>query len=150
MAVPDFPASRRARFLATRLAVLAAAVAAGLALQGVVAARLAEIQALAALDVVRARGELAGLLRVGGALLFGLTALVGVSVFASSRRALAEGRFPPSGVWSFGAARVATGPQAGRLARAGVVLGALLVLCSLAAGGLTWHMAAVLLACRAR
>jgi hypothetical protein len=149
MAAPTSPLPRSPRFWIARLAVLAGAVAAGLALQGVVAGRLAEIQALAAEDVVRARAELAGLLRVGGALLFGLTTAVGVSIAASSRRALAEGRFPPSGVWSWGATRVATGPQATQLARVGVGLGALLVLSSVAAGALTWHMAAVLLACRA-
>jgi hypothetical protein len=149
MTAPTPPLARSPRFWVSRLAVLAGAVAAGLALQGVVAARLAEIQALAAEDVLRARAELAGLLRVGGALLFGLTTAVGVSIAASSRRALAEGRFPPSGIWSWGATRVATGPQAAALARVGLGLGALLVVCSLVAGALTWYLAAVLLACRA-
>jgi hypothetical protein len=140
---------RSPRFWAVRLGVLAAAVAVGLALQSVVAARLAAIQALANDDVLRARAELAGLLRVGAVLLFGLTGATGASIALSSRRAVVEQRFPPSGIWSWGAARVQTGPTAVRFARVGIALGVLLVLLSALAGGLTWHIAAVLLACRA-
>ncbi len=138
-----------ARLYVPRLLLVAGAIGLGLWLQGLVAARLEAIQALADEDVVRARAELAGLLRIGGTLLFGMTGVTGLSIVAASRRALASGRFPPPGLWSWGASRVVTGPHARRLARGGVVLGSLLVACSLAAGGLTWHMAAVLLACRA-
>jgi hypothetical protein len=148
-AAPPPTLVRSPRFWAVRLGVLAAAVAAGLALQGVVAARLAAIQALANDDVLRARAELAGLLRVGSVLLFGLTGAVGASIALSSRRAVAEQRFPPSGVWSWGAPHVRTGPTGVRMARVGTALGVLLVLLSALAGGLTWHIAAVLLACRA-
>ncbi|HXK25563.1 MAG TPA: hypothetical protein VMS55_23040 [Myxococcota bacterium] len=139
----------RVRQLLPRLAVLAAAVALGLLLQRVVAARLDEIQALSAQDVIRARAELATLLRVGGALLFGFTAATGLAIVASSRRALATGRFPPPGFWSWGTRRVTTGPRARTLARTSLVLGTMLVACSAAGGGLVWYMASVLLACKA-
>ena len=141
------PASRR-RAIGIRLAVIAGAVALGLALQQVLGARLAEINALAQSDVIRARAELATILRVAAVGVFGLTGGLGVAMFLSGRRALAEGRFPPSGAWSFGAMRQATGPQALKLARLSIALAALLVVCSLAGGALTWYMASVLLACR--
>ena len=147
MATADVPMG--ARHWVPRLAVLAAAVALGLLLQRVVAARLAEIQALSAENVIRARMELASLLRVGSVLLFGFTGATGLVIVASSRRALAVGRYPPPGVWSWGATHVYTGPRALTLARASLVLGALLIACSATAGGLVWYVAATLLACRA-
>ena len=150
MAAPDLQITRSPGYWLSRLAVLAAAVALGLLLQRVVGARLAQIDALAAEDVIRARAEFASLLRVGGTLLFGLTGATGLAILASSRRALAVGRFPPPGIWSWGAARVVTGPRAATLSRTGLWLGALLLLCSLAGGGLVWYLASVLLACRAR
>jgi hypothetical protein len=131
-------------FLLVRLAVLAAALAIGLVLHLALRAELAEIAVLAETDVVAARAELAAWLRIGGSALFALTAAVGVSIALTSRRALAEGRFPPAGVWSFGAARIATGAPARRMAQVGVALGALLVLCSAAAGALSWLIAAAL------
>ena len=140
----------RIRLLVPRLAALALAVALGLILQRVVAARLQEIQALASQDVIRARAELAALLRVGGALLFGFIAATGLAIVASARRALATGQFPPPGIWSWGTRRVTTGPRARTLARTSLVLGAMLVACSAAGGGLVWYVASVLLACRAR
>jgi hypothetical protein len=149
MSASDAPVRGNARLFFSRLVVLAGAVALGLGLQSVVADRLAEIQALAGVDVVRARGELATLLRIGGALLFGLTGVTGLSIVASSRRALRAERFPPPGVWSWGAAHIVSGPRARTYARFGVALGAVLLACSLAGGGLTWYMAAVLVACRA-
>jgi hypothetical protein len=140
----------RLRQLVPRLAIVALAVVLGLLLQRVVAARLDEIQALSSRDVLRARAELAALLRVGGALLFGFVAATGIAIAMSARRALATGQFPPPGVWSWGARRVVTGPRAHALARISLVLGALLVACSAAAGGLVWYTASVLLACSAR
>jgi hypothetical protein len=140
----------RLRLLVPRLLALALAVALGLILQRVVAGRLDEIQALASQDVIRARAELASLLRVGGASLFGFVAATGLAIVASARRALATGQFPPPGIWSWGTRRVTTGPRARTLARASLVLGATLVACSAAAGGLVWYVASVLLACRAR
>ena len=113
----------RFRLLVPRLALLAFAVALGLILQRVVAGRLEEIQALASEDVLRARAELAALLRIGGASLFGFVAATGLAIGASARRTRA---------------------------RAGLVLGAILIACSAAGGGLVWYMASVLLACRAR
>jgi hypothetical protein len=142
-------AAGRRRAIGIRLAVIAGAVALGLALQQVLGARLAEINALAQSDVIRARAELAGILRVVALGLFGLTGGLGFAMFASGRRALREGRFPPSGAWSFGAMRQVTGPRALRLARLSIALAAALVVCSLAGGALTWYMASVLLACRA-
>jgi len=75
---------------------------------------------------------------------------LGAAIVLACRRALAEGCFPPSGALAFGRARSpVTGPRALRLARTGLVLGALLVLGSATAGGLLWYMARVLLLCRA-
>ena len=138
-----------ARALLARVAVIALAVGLGLLLQRALARELEEIRVLAETDVLAARAELAGWFRIGGALLFGLTGAIGVSILASSRRAIAEGRFPPPGVWSWGAARIVTGTAARRMGWIGIGLGAALVLCSALAAGLTWWMAAVLLACRA-
>jgi hypothetical protein len=129
---------------------VALAIALGLLLQRVVTARLEEIQALSNQDVLRARAELAALLRVGGALLFGFVAATGLAIAASARRALATGQFPPPGIWSWGTRQRVTGPRAHTLAKTSLVLGGLLVACSAAAGGLVWYMASVLLACRAR
>jgi hypothetical protein len=140
----------RLRPLLPRLALLALAIALGLFLQRVVMARLEEIQALSNQDVLRARAELAAFLRVGSVLLFGFVATTGLAIVASARRALATGQFPPPGIWSWGTRQIATGPRARTLAKTGLVLGALLVACSAAAGGLVWYMASVLLACRAR
>jgi hypothetical protein len=144
---PQLPRSRRA--LLVRLAVIVGAVALGLALQRVVEARLAEIGALAESDVIRARAELAGILRFVAVGLFGGTGALGVALFAAGRRGLAEGCFPPPGIWAWGAVRRATGAPARRLARAALAAAAALVVCSLAGGALTWHIASVLLACRA-
>jgi hypothetical protein len=128
--------------------VIAGALALGLALQQRVGARLAEIDALAQSNPIQARVELAGMLRVVAVGLFGLTGGLAVAILDSGRRALAEGRFPPRGVWSIGAVRFATGPRALRLARASIALAVLLFLCSVAGGALTWYLASVLLACR--
>jgi hypothetical protein len=144
------PSAGVRRAIWTRLAVIAGAVALGLALQQVLGARLAEIDALAQSDVIRARAELAGILRVVAVALFGLTGWLGVAMLVSGRRALAEGSFPPSGIWSWGSGRqAATGPRALRLARAWIALAIALILCSVSGGALTWYMASVLLACRA-
>jgi hypothetical protein len=144
---PQPAGSRRALWI--RLAAIAGAIGLGLALQQVLGGRLAEIDALAKSDVIRARAELAAILRVVAVGLFGLTGVLGVAMLASGRRALAEGRFPPSGAWSFGAVRHSTGPRALRLARASIAAAVALVVCSLAGGALTWYIASVLLACRA-
>jgi hypothetical protein len=140
--------SRNRRPLMLRLAVIAGAVALGLALQQLLGARLAEIGALSQTDVIRARAELAGILRVVAVGLFGLTGATGVAMLASGRRALVEERFPPAGIWSWGAVRHATGPRARRLARASIAVAGALVVCSVAGAALTWHIASVLLACR--
>lgn len=144
------PVTPAGRYWLARLTVLALAIGLGLLLQRVVGARLEEIQALSAENVIRARYELASFLRVGGSALFGFTAATGLAIALSARRALAAGMFPPPGVWSWGAARVATGPRAATLARASLVLGALLVALSAAGGGLIWHAASVLVSCQAR
>jgi hypothetical protein len=150
MVSPAPPLDRPWRPLAVRLLAVAGAVALGLALQQAVATRLAAIQALAETDVVAARRELALLLRVAAAALFAGVGGLGVAIVLSCRRARAEGRFPPSGALAFGRARrVVTGAPAQRLARIGIGLGAGLVVCSAAAGGLLWYMARVLLLCRA-
>jgi hypothetical protein len=150
MTAAGVPVARGPRHWLPRLLVLAAAVTVGLLLQRVLAARLAEIQALSAENVIRARYELASLLRVGGTLLFGFTALTGLAIVASARRARRALRFPPPGIWSWGAAQVVTGPRAVTLARFSLVLGVLLVACSAAGGGLIWYAASVLIRCQAR
>jgi hypothetical protein len=123
MTAQGSPLPRRRGPLARAALALAASLALGLVLQQQLAERLAAIDALARQDLLRARGELAFLLRAVGCGVFGLTGAVGVALIAASRRAIAVGQFPPPGVWSFGRGR----PGA----------------------GLTWWMAAVLLACRA-
>ena len=100
-------------------ATLALAVGLGLALQHVLQTRLDEIQALASHDVIRARAELAGILRAVAVGVFGATGALGIAFFVASRRAHREERFPPSGLWSWGSLRVVTGPRARTLARAG-------------------------------
>ncbi len=149
MAAPDVQVPRRRPQLALRLLVLAGAVTLGLGLQAVVGSRLEELQALAKQDPIRARAELASLLRVFGLPLFALTGAIGLAMAASARRALATLRFPPPGIWSWGATRFATGPRARTLALVGLALAALLLLCSAAGAAVVWEMAARLLACRA-
>lgn len=137
------------RSLAIRLAVVAGAIALGLALQSLVGARLAAIQELGERDVVAARQQLGAILRVVAICLFGgLTALGGWMTWASWR-SLAAGVFPPPGAWGFGSARRLEGAAARRVA--GVMLGLAIAVAvlSLVGGGLTWHMAATLIACRA-
>jgi hypothetical protein len=149
MTAPAATPPRSLRPLLARVVVLALAVAAGLFLQRALARELEAIRVLAETDVLAARAQLAAWLRIGGGALFGLTGAIGVAVIASSRRAIAEGRFPPPGVWSWGAARVVTGNAALRMGWIGIGLGAALVLCSALAAALTWTMGAMLLACRA-
>jgi hypothetical protein len=140
---------RRWREIAPRLVAVGAAVALGLALERALGGRLAAIEALAAQDVVAARGELALVLRVVGGLVFGMTTAVGVAMVASSRKALSLGVFPAPGIWSWGAKRRLEGPRARTLARLSIGLAAALIACSLAALALVLYMAQVLLACRA-
>jgi len=149
MASPDVQISGKPRSWATAGVTLALAVLLGLALQHVLRTRLDEIQALAGHDVIRARAELAGILRAVAVGVFGSTGALGIVMFASGRRALQEERFPPAGVWSWGAARVVTGPRARTMARAAMGLALALVLLSAAGAALTWYAASVLLACRA-
>ena len=144
------PAGSALRALLVRLAIVASAIAAGLALQHVLSARLASIDALAKTDLLAARAELARIFEIASVAVFGLTGAVGVMIVLSCRRSLALQQFPPPGRWSWGSARaVVTGPRARSLARVGMALGVTLVLASAAGGGLMWYMAQVLRACRA-
>jgi hypothetical protein len=150
MEAAPIPAGLALRALLVRLAIVAAAIAAGLALQHVLSARLARIDALARTDLLAARAELARIFEIASVAVFGLTGTIGVMIVLSCRRSLALQQFPPPGRWSWGSARaVVTGPRARSLARVGIVLGVTLVLASAAGGGLMWYMAAVLRACRA-
>jgi hypothetical protein len=137
------------RALVLRLVVLAGAIGVGLVLQDLLARRLAELDALARTDVLRARAELATLLKVIAVVVFGLTGALGANLVFTCRRAARDERFPPTGIWSWGARRVVSGPAARRLAQLGVGLGALLFAASAAGGGLLWYMAVVVAACRA-
>ena len=149
MASPDVQISGKPRSWTTLAATLALAVVLGLALQHVLRARLDEIQALSSHDVIRARAELAGILRFVALGVFGSTGALGIAIFASGRRAFREERFPPSGAWSWGSARIVTGRRARAMARAAMGLALALVLLSLSGGALAWYIASVLLACRA-
>jgi hypothetical protein len=149
MASPDVQVSGKPRSWATTLATLLLAVALGLALQQILRVRLDEIQALAAHDVIRARAELAGILRAVAIGVFGSTGALGIAIFASGRRAWREERFPPSGPWSWGAARIVSGPRARSMARAAMGLAVALVFLSFVGAVLSWYIASVLLACRA-
>jgi hypothetical protein len=137
------------RSLAVRLAVLALAVAVGLALQHVLSEYLERIQTLSQTNMLEARAALARVFELAAVAVFGLTGMIGVLVTLSSRRSLALERFPAPGPLSWGTRRVFTGPPARKLARVGIGLGITLVLASAAGAGLMWYMAAVLRACRA-
>jgi hypothetical protein len=132
-----------------RLVALAGAVAIGLVLQHVLRRHLTTLQALSAIDPFGARARFAAELRFGGLGLFALTTVVGVSVISTSLRGFRLAHFPPPGMWASGHDRPVIGPAARRVACAGLVLGLLLVACSIAGAAVTWQMAERLLACRA-
>jgi hypothetical protein len=132
-----------------RLGVMLGAVVIGLVLNVLMQRHLATLQTLAATDPIAARARLAHEVRVGGLLLFTLTGALGVSLMHASRVALRVLQFPPPGLWGFGAGRTIHGPAARPFAFGGIVLGSLLLLCSLAGGALSWEMATRLLTCRA-
>jgi len=149
MVSPDVQIPGKPRSAATVCATLALAVVLGLALQHVLRTRLDEIQALSTHDVIRARAELAGILRAVAVGVFGSTGALGIAFLLASRRAYREERFPPSGAWSWRSARVVSGPRARAMARAAMGLALALVLLSTAGAALTWYAASSLLACRA-
>jgi hypothetical protein len=132
-----------------RVGVIVAAMVLGLVLNHFVQRHLAALQVLAETDAIAARARLATEIRIGGLGLFALTGLLGVSLIATARRGARELRFPPTGLWGWGATRIVTGPAARRLAVVGVILGTLLIACSLAGAAVSWRMGTVLLACRA-
>jgi hypothetical protein len=129
--------------------VLAGAVVAGLLLNHLLQDHLASLQDLAATDPITARRQLATEFRIGGIGLFLLTGALGASLIAASRRARRDERFPPQGMWSWGARRTLTGAPARHAAVVGVVLGAALLVCSLAGAALSWEIGTRLRACRA-
>jgi hypothetical protein len=149
MTAPSAQPSSSRRFWLRRVLVIAGAIALGLALQLALGAHLASIEDLSRRDVVAARAKLAIVLEVVSIGVFGPVAGLGVLLALASRRALAQGRFPPPGRWGFGSARVFEGERARRVARLLLATAVVLVVCSLAAGALTFSMAAALLACRA-
>jgi hypothetical protein len=118
-------------------------------LQRLLGAHLEAIEELARSDVIAARAKLALVLRIGALGLFGPLAAFGVALALACRRALALGRFPPPGLFARGALRVVEGDPARRLAWAMLAAALALFVCSLAAGALSWKLAATLLACRA-
>jgi hypothetical protein len=133
-----------------RIGVLVGAVVIGLLLNQLLQLHLAGLQALAHADPIAARARLASEIRLGGLALFATTGALGVAVMATSRCAARELRFPPVGAWGWGATRtVVSGQPARRLAYVGMILGLLLMVCSLAGGMLSWEMGTRLLACRA-
>ena len=129
--------------------IMAGAVIAGLLLNHLVQDHLAALQELAASDPIAARRQLATELRIGGIGLFVLTGALGGSLMAAGRRARRDERFPPAGIWSWGARRILTGAPARHAAVVGYVLGAALLACSLAGAALSWEIGTRLLACRA-
>jgi hypothetical protein len=132
-----------------RISVVLAAGAVGVVLNHFVQLHLAGLEELAATDPLAARARLASEFRLGGSGLFGLTAALGASIIAAARRARRDERFPPTGVWSWGAMHVLTGAPARRAAIVGAVLGGVLIVCSAAGAALTWQIATRLLTCRA-
>jgi hypothetical protein len=131
------------------VAIIAGAVVAGLLLNHLLQDHLAALQELAATDPLAARRRLATEFRIGGIGLFLLTGALGASLIAAARRARRDERFPPEGVWGWGARRTLTGAPARRAAVVGVVLGAALLVCSVAGAALSWEIGTRLLACRA-
>lgn len=129
--------------------MLAGAVVVGLLLNHFFRDHLAAYRALAAADPIAARHQLASEIRIGGLGLFLLTGALGASLIAAARRAHRDERFPPEGMWGWGAQRILTGAPARRAAGAGLVLGATLLACSLAGAALSWELGTSLLACRA-
>lgn len=148
MSAPDAPL-RPASGVRSRVLVIAAAIAIGLALHAVVAARLEQIEELSRRDVVAARAQLAAMLQVVAIGLFGGIAALGCWLVRVSHRSRAVGVFPPPGAWSFGPARRVEGDAARRMATLLRALAIALVGLSIAGGALTWYMAQTLLACRA-
>jgi hypothetical protein len=145
--LPSPPAARLA--VRRQLALLGGAVVVGLGLNHFVQIHLATLQVLAATDPIAARARFAAEIRVGGLGLFALTGLLGVAIIAAARRGIRELRFPPPGVWSWGGARTVTGAAVRPIALVVAILGALLIVCSLAGAALSWEMGTRLLACRA-
>ncbi len=132
-----------------RLGVLAAAVVVGLVLNYVLRIHLEGLQMLAQTDPIAARARLAMEIRGGGLIVFAITGALGASVMATSRRAARDQQFPPPGIWGWGATRTLSGPPARLAAGVGLVLGMLLIACSLAGAALSWEMGTRLLQCRA-
>ena len=132
-----------------RVALLAGAIAMGVWLNQEVAAYLASLQALAKDHPMEARAALARVFRWIAIGLFGGIALLGVHLLATCRRALRIAQFPPPGAWGFGAARTWQAEPARRIARFMGVVSLALVLASTAGASVAWHIASVLLACRA-
>jgi hypothetical protein len=118
------PNPKRAR-IALRLLAVALAIAAGLALQDALRARLDQIGRLAESDLLAARAELALVLRVVGTLVLGTTACLGAAIVFVTRR-MRDTR-----------------------ERLGAGLGAALFVLSAVALAMLWYAAAVLAACRA-
>jgi hypothetical protein len=139
--------SRRAIW--ARVALLAGACVFGLLLNQLVQDHLAALQELARTDPIAARARLATEFRIGGIGLFVLTGLLGASLIAAARHARRDERFPPAGIWSWGATRILTGTAARHAAVVGFVLGVGLIVCSLAGAALSWEIGTRLLACRA-
>lgn len=79
-----------------------------------------------------------------------LTLLVSGALAFAFRRAIEEGRLPPSDARSIGPARPISGPPAIARAKAGLVLAAALGLCSVALGSAAIWFVARVLACAAR
>lgn len=131
------------------VALLSGAVVVGLLLNHLVQDHLAALQGLATTDPIAARRQLATEFRLGGLGLFASTGALGASLIAAGRRARRDERFPPAGIWSWGARRTLTGAAARHAGVAGAVLGAALLVCSLAGAALSWKIGTSLLACRA-
>ena len=131
--------------LTTVLALIAA-----IGLELVVRRVLAEVGGISAESAdaatLRAAAWLTGLASfVGG------SCLAAAVVFARAfTRAVREERLPPSGAWSYGAARIVTGRAAVGLARAGLVLSIGLGSCGLALAGFTGWFVRGVIACAAK
>ncbi len=131
-------------------ASLVLALAAGVGLEIVVREMLKGLTDLAAGSpdavVLRSAAFLTGL-----AIFFCVfTLLVSGALFHAFTRAIEERQLPPSGVWSIGAVRRSTGPEAVRMAKLGRMLVIALGACGLAFGLTALWLVSRVVACAGR
>jgi hypothetical protein len=106
--------------------VVGAMAALGAGAQTWVSARVRAISDTAATDRELAVAQALELIRLCETALLASSVVFAACLYAFFRRGLREGRLPPSGWWSLGAWRVASGPDVRRMGRLGLALTAFL------------------------